>query len=46
MIVKAIERIKEIVKANADLAAGLHGAMDVMAAQSETLRKEIEKFRT
>jgi copper homeostasis protein CutC len=44
--VKAIDRIKEIAKANADLAAGLHVAMDVMAAQSGTLNKEIEKFRT
>ncbi len=31
LIVKSIERIKEIARANADLAARLHGAMDVMA---------------
>ncbi len=46
LIVKAIERIKEIAKANADLAGGLHVAMDVMATQSDMLKKEIEKFRT
>ncbi len=46
MIVKAIERIKNIARANADLASGLHVAMDVMAIQSEKLKKEIEKFRT
>jgi methyl-accepting chemotaxis protein len=46
LIVKAIDRIKGIAKANADLAAGLHVAMEVMASQSEALKKEIEKFRT
>jgi methyl-accepting chemotaxis protein len=46
LIVKAIDRIKEVANANADLAAGLHIAMDVMATQSETLKKEIEKFKT
>jgi methyl-accepting chemotaxis protein len=46
LIVKAIDRIKEIAKANADLAAGLNGAMDVMDKQSALLRKEIEKFKT
>ena len=46
LIVKAIERIKQIAKSNADLAAGLQAAMDMMVTQSETLRKEIEKFRT
>jgi len=46
LIVKAIDRIKEIAKGNADLATGLHAAMDTMASQSGTLKKEIEKFRT
>ncbi|HYA87171.1 MAG TPA: HAMP domain-containing methyl-accepting chemotaxis protein [Nitrospirota bacterium] len=46
LIVKAIERIKEIAKSNADLSVGLNIAMDVMAKQSETLEKDIEKFRT
>jgi methyl-accepting chemotaxis protein len=46
LIVKSIDRIKTIAKANADLAAGLHVAMDVLASQSEALKKEIEKFRT
>jgi methyl-accepting chemotaxis protein len=46
LIVKAIDRIKAIAKSNADLAAGLHVAMDVVASQSEVLKIEIEKFRT
>jgi methyl-accepting chemotaxis protein len=46
LIVKAIDRIKAVAKANADLAAGMHVAMDVLASQSEALNKEIEKFRT
>ena len=46
LIVKAIERIKEIAKSNADLSVGLNIAMDVMAKQSDTLKKDIEKFRT
>ena len=45
LIVKAIERIKEIARANADLAAGLNKAMEAMAAQSTQLGKEIEKFK-
>lgn len=45
LIVKAIDRIKEIAKANADQAAGLNNAMDVMFKQSTMLKKEIEKFR-
>jgi methyl-accepting chemotaxis protein len=45
LIVKAIERIKEIAKANADLAVGLNKAMDVMATQSTLLGKAIEKFK-
>jgi methyl-accepting chemotaxis protein len=46
LIVKATERIKEIARANANLAAGLNKAMEVMAAQSIQLGKEIEKFKT
>jgi methyl-accepting chemotaxis protein len=45
LIVKAIDRIKEIARANAEQAAGLNSAMDVMFKQSTTLKKEIEKFR-
>jgi methyl-accepting chemotaxis protein len=45
LIVKAIERIKEIARTNADLAAGLNKAMEAMAAQSTQLGKEIEKFK-
>ncbi len=45
LIVKAIERIKEIARANADLAAGLNKAMEAMAAQSTQLGKEIQKFK-
>ena len=46
LIVQAIDRIKEIARANADLAAGLHVAMDVIAVQSGSLNKEIEKSKT
>ncbi len=46
LIVKAIERIKEIAGSNADLATGLNVAMDMMVKQSESLNKEIAKFRT
>ena len=46
LIVQAIDRIKEIARANADLAAGLHVAMDVIAVQAGSLNKEIEKFKT
>jgi methyl-accepting chemotaxis protein len=46
LIVKAIERIKGIATSNADLSAGLNIAMDVMVRQSETLKREIERFRT
>jgi methyl-accepting chemotaxis protein len=46
LIVKAIDRIKEIAKSNADLASGLNVAMDVMAKLSTTLKKEIEQFKT
>jgi methyl-accepting chemotaxis protein len=46
LIVKSIERIKGIAKANAELAAALHDAMDTAASQSESLKKEIEKFKT
>ncbi len=46
LIVKAIDRIKDIAKSNANLGAGLNNAMDVMVTQTETLKKEIEKFRT
>jgi len=45
LIVKAIDRIKGIAHANAEQAAGLNSAMDVMFKQSATLKKEIEKFR-
>jgi len=46
LIVKAIDRIKDIARSNADLATGLNAAMDVMAKQSESLNKEISKFKT
>jgi methyl-accepting chemotaxis protein len=45
LIVKAIDRIKDIAKSNADLSVGLNIAMDVMVKQSESLKKDIEKFR-
>jgi methyl-accepting chemotaxis protein len=46
LIVKAIDRIKEKAKSNADLASGLNIAMDVMVKLSATLKKEIEQFKT
>ncbi|HEY5995788.1 MAG TPA: hypothetical protein VIU29_02150, partial [Candidatus Deferrimicrobiaceae bacterium] len=46
LIVKAIERIKDIATSNAELSAGLNIAMDVMVRQSDTLKNEIAKFRT
>jgi methyl-accepting chemotaxis protein len=46
LIVKAIERIKEIAKSNADLAMGLNSAMETMARQSSLLGNEIGKFKT
>ncbi len=45
LIVKAIERIKEIAKNNVEMAAGLHSAMDVMSNQAGVLNREIEKFK-
>jgi methyl-accepting chemotaxis protein len=46
MIVKAIERIKQIAKENANQAAGLNSAVETMADQAGSLKKEIQKFRT
>ena len=46
LIVNSIERIKQIAKANADLATAMHASMDAAATQSERLKKEIEKFKT
>jgi methyl-accepting chemotaxis protein len=46
LMVKSIERIKEIARPNADRAAGLNVAMDAMVKQSESLNKAISKVRT
>jgi methyl-accepting chemotaxis protein len=46
LIVKSIERIKDIARSNADVAAGQNVAMDVMFKQSQSLTKEISKFKT
>ncbi len=46
LIVRAIDRIRQIEKSNAGLAAQLQAAMDMTVTQSETLNREIEKFRT
>jgi len=46
MIVKAIERIKQIANENANQAAGLNIAVEIMADQTGLLKREIEKFRT
>lgn len=45
LIVKAIDRIKEITKANMDLAASLNIAMDVMSKQTVVLNRDIDKFK-
>lgn len=45
LIVKAIERIKEIARTNVDMAAGLTVAMEVVSSQSAVLTKEIRKFK-
>ncbi len=45
LIVKAIDQIKVIAKANLDRAASLDVAMDVMSKQANALTKEIGKFR-
>ena len=46
MIVRAIERIKQIAKENASQAAGLNSAVEIMADQAGSLKNEIQKFRT
>jgi methyl-accepting chemotaxis protein len=46
LIVKAMQRIKEIAKANTDEVGRLHNALEVMIEQSEMLKKEIAKFKT
>jgi len=46
LIVKAIERIKTTARENAELAARLNSAVDVMTAQTEALNKEIGRFAT
>ena len=46
MIVKAIERIKTTARENAELAARLNSAVDVMTAQAAALQQEIGRFTT
>jgi methyl-accepting chemotaxis protein len=46
LIVQAMQRIKEIAKANTDEVGRLHNALEVMIEQSEMLKKEIAKFKT
>lgn len=46
MIVKSIEQIKQIAKENANQAAGLNVAVEIMADQTGLLKREMEKFRT
>lgn len=46
MIVKAIERIKEIAQVNTVLSNGLSGTVEELAGQSATLSKEIKRFKT
>jgi methyl-accepting chemotaxis protein len=46
LIVKAIERIKLTARENADLAARLNSAVEILTAQTGTLKKEIDRFTT
>jgi methyl-accepting chemotaxis protein len=46
LIVRAIERIKLAARENADLAARLNSAVEVLTAQAGTLKKEIGRFTT
>jgi methyl-accepting chemotaxis protein len=44
LIVKAIERIKLTARENEDLATRLNNAVDVLAAEAATLKRQIERF--
>ena len=46
LIVKAIDRIKSTTRENAELAAKLNSAVEVLTAQAGALHKEIERFST
>ncbi|MFA5073633.1 MAG: methyl-accepting chemotaxis protein [Nitrospirota bacterium] len=46
LIVQAIARIKEIATAHMQEASRLDAVLEVMVAQSEALKKEIERFKT
>jgi len=46
LFVKAIERIKLTARENAELAARLNSAVEVLTAQSGVLKKEIDRFAT
>ncbi len=46
LIVKAIERIKLTARENAELAARLNSAVEVLTEQSGVLKKEIDRFTT
>jgi methyl-accepting chemotaxis protein len=46
LIVKAIDRIKSTTRENAELAAKLNNAVEVLTAQAGALHKEIERFST
>jgi methyl-accepting chemotaxis protein len=45
LIVKSMDRIKEIARTNAERVSGLNTAMDVMSKQAGVLTREIEKFK-
>jgi methyl-accepting chemotaxis protein len=46
LIVKAIDRIKSTTRENAELAAKLNSAVEVLTVQAGALHKEIERFST
>jgi methyl-accepting chemotaxis protein len=44
LIVKSIERIKSTARENAELAARLNSAVEVLTSQAGVLKKEIDRF--
>jgi methyl-accepting chemotaxis protein len=46
LIVRAIDRIKNIVRNNADMAEELNSAVDTLATQADDLKRNTQKFKT
>jgi methyl-accepting chemotaxis protein len=45
LIVKAMDRIKSIVKVNTNLAVGLNDTVEIMASLSDSLKQGVQKFK-